>query len=1015
MLARLVTLAVVVVVASACRCTEPIAQGAGGELVLVGDDGQVSAALAVDFGRVPVGAAVTRTVTLQNRGRSGLRLVAPEVTGDAVAAAGPFRWTSPDELGPGQTVTVEVGFAPGQVRPFLATVVVRSPDAAEAAREVTLSLTGEGIENACAVDEGLDFGEVALGEERERALVLDNPRDEPLTVTLSEVAAPFRQVAPGGRRVTVPARGTTSVRYAFRPSVAASSLTTVLVTLGSTCPEAAVRLRGAGIAEGLRLVPDPVDFGFAPPGLTSRRPLSVVNATARELSVALTFSSAEFSGPGQVTVPAFTTTPLEAIFRPAMLGARRGSVVARSGSLAATAQLRGVGGGPDVDVRPARLAFGRVALFQGVSPTPQARRLQVWNVGTRASGQREERLFLGDGGAGPLVSVEGVDGGAAPPGLTARLSAMPAFVPADGLEAGRFVAFDVELTPASVGRLEAQVVVSSNDPDEGEVRVPVTADVVALPPCALRVEPAGQLQFGTLTPGVPVVRAVVFENLSRTPGDVCLVSALELAPESHPAFALREGPVAEKELAPGQRWTVELQATSSGTGMGAISGALTWSSSSAAPAGRLQLTAAIDAACLTIAPVDLDVGGVGLGCTSGGRSVLLYNSCATPVTVTDLALIDAAGARPNSPPACPGATPCPEFAFSQRPPVPFTLAPGAAPVAVTVRYEPIDLGADVGALGVTSTAAGSPAVQVVTLRGEGAATGVVTDVFQGAGVPRVDVLFVIDGSCSMSSKQMSLASNLPAFFARTLSSAVDYQLAVVVGQGPPSVPSRGTFRFGPTHPTPILSRAVPDAERQFGARVTSIGAQGGNEECLQPALEALTPPLSVSSNAGFLRSGAQLAVVCVTDDSDYSPQPVSFYVAALTNLKQGRVNDLTISAIAGYTQTCPATQLENGRYATVTAATGGVREEICTADWAQSLGRLSLTTFGQSGRFFLRGTPDLSARPLEVRVDGQVVAAGTPPMRVWTYDVLGNAVVFEELYRPPAGARVEVTYQPTCR
>jgi hypothetical protein len=1005
---------VMVAALPACRCEDTTSMEAGGELVVITEAGAVASAQTLRFGGVPVGATKTLSVTLQNRGRRELSLSPLESSGDAVTASGPFTLSLPESLPAGQSVTLEVGFRPNEVRAYSALVRVTSPEARMEQGVVQLTLTGEGVENPCQVDGRLDFGDVAIGSERELSLSLQNPRDEAVEVSVSSAASPFRQIAPAGGRLTVPARGQLAVRFGFRPTVVAPFLSSLVVKPAPTCPDATVRLVGAGISDGLRVTPDPVDFGFAPPASTVRRTVSVQNATSRALTLELVWSSTEFPGPAQLTVSPFTTTPFEAPFRPAALGARRGSLVVRGDGLTATTQLRGVGGGPDIDPRPTRLAFGRVPLFPANTPT-QTRRLQVWNVGTRASGQSAERLFLGDGGAPPFVVLEGLDGGAAPPEFSVRLASMPPYSAADGLEAGRFVTVEVQLAPTAVGRLEAQVHVPSNDLDEPQTRVPVTAEVVPLPPCSLRVEPSGQLQFGNLTPGVSVVRSVVFENLSTRAGDTCLLSALEVTPDSHPAFALRTATTAERELAPGERWTVEVQATSPGMGTGPITGALSWTSSSPMPEGRLQLVASLEAGCLTIAPSELDVGAVNLGCTSGSRTVVLYNSCASPVTVTDVSMLDGAGLRANTPPACSSATPCPEFAVAQRPMVPLTLAPGAAPATVTVRYDPLDVGADVGALSVSSTVAGRSVVQLIALRGEGTAAGVVTDVFQGAGVPRVDILFVIDGSCSMSSKQMSLASNLPAFFARTLSSAVDYQLAVVVGQGPPSLMSRGEFRFGPGHPAPILSRAVPDAEQQFGTRVTSIGSNGGNEECLQPALDALTPPLSLGRNAGFLRTGAQLAVVCVTDDSDYSNQPVPFYLAALTNLKQGRANDLTVSAIAGYTNQCPATQLENGRYAQMTAATGGVREEICTADWAQSLSRLSLTTFGQSGRFFLRGTPDLAARPIEVKVDGVVVSAGAPPMRVWTYDVVGNAVVFEELYRPPPSARVEVIYQPACR
>lgn len=1004
--------AVALLLVGGCTCGDALSRGRAGELFVVDGNGAIANELELDFGAVVVGEPRVLEFQLQNRGASALTLVAPE-------GASPFQLELPGSLAAGSLVTAKASFTPDALREFSATLELVSPDALESASRVTLRLRGSGTDSRCTVVPSIDFGVVSVGSSRTQALWLENPRLTDVTALVGTPTGgdqgPFVRESPTRSELLIPPMGRREVRLAFRPTSAAHFLGTVNVQPAPACPSQLVHLTGHAIEGVLAASPNPVVFGFVPLTRSASRTVSVTNGTGQPLEVQLTWpASSEFSGPASVTVPAFDVATFEALFRPSMLGNRAGSVGLRAGNTPLVVQLRGAGGGPDIDLRPAMVNFGRVPFFTANTP-PQTRRLQVLNVGTRATMTTAERLFLGRSGAAPYAAIEARDGGAPPSNLAVSVAAMPPYSDASGLDArpGEFVGLEVQLTPVAAGPVDAQLVVFSNDHDEPELRVPITANVVPLPPCALGVLPSGQLQFGALTPSVPIVRQVIFENRSTTPGDVCLISELTLTPDSHAAFSLRDGPVSERELLPGERWSVQLQALTHGGGAGPITGTLSYSSSAATPSGTLQLVASLERPCLTISPIELDVGAVNLGCSSGTRSFLIYNSCSAPVGVQSVTIVDAAGLPANAP-GCASPTGCPELSIAALPQLPATLAPGATPLVIGVRYQPVNVGVDLGAIAVSSTVGGQSTTQLVSVRGEGNASGDVTEVFQGAGIPRVDVLFVIDGSCSMASKQASLASNLPAFFTRALATNVDYHLAVIVGQGPPSVPARGGFRSGPGHPTPILTQAVVDAEQQFGARITSIGAQGGNEECFQPALTALTPPLSTGSNAGFLRTGAQLAIVCVTDDSDYSPQPAAYYQAEFLNLKQGQPNDLTVSAIAGYQQPCSATLLEDGRYAAMTAATGGVREEICTADWAQALGRLSLTTFGQSGRYFLRGSPDLAARPIEVRVDGVVISPMMGPAQVWSYDAVSNVVSFAELFRPPAGSRIEVRYRPAC-
>ncbi len=996
------------VAVSGCRCDGALATLRPGELVGLDQQGAVTSALALDFGTVLTLETRTLTFTVQNRGQVPLTFEPVTGTGDVAA----FTFALPASLGAGESKAVDLTFSPDAVRAFAAQFTLKAGDAV-----VALGVSGDGVLNRCDVPEQLDFGRVAVGSFRALALELQNPRDEEVEAVVSAPrdndAASFQRVLPTQNTVRVKAMKRVLAEFSFRPTTPQSFTTRVTVRAAPSCPERSVRLFGTGVNDAVIATPNPLVFGFVPLSASTSRTLTLDSATASPVTVPLAYGQRDYSGPATVTVPAFGSATVPVRFAPGAIGVRNTTMTLTIGTAASIVSLRGSGGGPDIDVRPASLTFGRVAFFGGNTPR-HVRKVQVLNVGTNGTTQPDERLFLGTARAAPYVELRGVDGGVASPEFTAQLSPGSTYRDADGLEAraGQFVSVDVGLTPTGPGAREAMLVVKSSDVDEPEVRVPVSANVVALPPCNLRVTPSGQLQFGALTAQVPTSRQLIFENLSPT--DVCLLSDLAIEAGSHPAFALRAGPVAEKELLPGARWAVEVTAlTQGGAAGGTITGTVRYTSSSVVPEGSVQLVASLDAACLTIAPIEADVGSVKLGCASASRVFQIYNSCPSTVVLRDLTLLDAAG-FPAGSASCPTTAACPEFAFTQRPTLPLTLNAGVAPVTFSVGYRPVDNGPDLGAIAVGFDLAGQGRTQLVSIRGEGAATGLTTDVFRGSGVPKVDILFVIDGSCSMSSKQQSLASNLPSFFSQALGSAVDYHLSVIVGQGPPSYNSRGRFLFGPTHPAPILTRQITDAEQQFATRVTSIGSNGGNEECFQPAVDALTPPLSTGGNAGFMRNDAQLAIVCVTDDSDYSNQPVSFYQAALTNLKAGRPTDVSLSAIAGYTQRCSATQLENGRYAQMTAATGGVREEICTSNWAQSLSRIAQTTFGETGRFFLRATPDLARRPVEVRVDGVPVAATSTNGPVWRYDTAINAVTFETLYRPPAGALVEVSYEPGC-
>jgi hypothetical protein len=273
----------------------------------------------------------------------------------------------------------------------------------------------------------------------------------------------------------------------------------------------------------------------------------------------------------------------------------------------------------------------------------------------------------------------------------------------------------------------------------------------------------------------------------------------------------------------------------------------------------------------------------------------------------------------------------------------------------------------------------------------------------------------------MYDKQQALATNFDSFIKYAVAAAVDYHIGVTTTDDDVGG-EQGKMVGDASNPT-VLTPTTVDVTNKFKAKV-NLGTGGSASECMaQPALEALTAPLITSVNAGFLRNDAQLAVVAVTDAVDQSPQPVTFYYNALMNVKGvKRANMFTYNVIGpfnpagGGTNCIYDSTVDDGRHAYMVGQTNGVKEEICTADWAKSLEQLGKTAFGFRTNFFLNGTPKLTGtNVIVVKIDGvpldMVDARGST---IWTYDPVANSVNFEPMFVPEPGQTLTITYYVTC-
>jgi hypothetical protein len=202
-----------------------------------------------------------------------------------------------------------------------------------------------------------------------------------------------------------------------------------------------------------------------------------------------------------------------------------------------------------------------------------------------------------------------------------------------------------------------------------------------------------------------------------------------------------------------------------------------------------------------------------------------------------------------------------------------------------------------------------------------------------AGKPKpVDILFVVDNSASMADEQEKLARNFRAFIeVLSQNKDNDYRLAVVTtdaggdpgdnGNGPedsglvdnrfgpaPYFASAGQVRSacselrdiehscfrGPNPMKIIDSSLAPEQQISLFAQTVQVGSCGtGNEQ----GLLAMQSALSKNCNSGFVRSGANLVVVIVSDEEDSSP--ARDYVQALLAASGKGASEVRLAAIVG--------------------------------------------------------------------------------------------------------------------
>ena len=1032
-----------------CRCNSGgRVENLLGEIVVLKPSGVADftqeTELTIDFGKVLVGRTGDRQFNVRNIGNGAFEIARIEhIRGDGIfvlnsedpvsGPAAPFQLDYRSKsVNPFEDQPLLAVFAPTAAQERFETVFrIWASNSLEGKESVLITLRGEIETTNCVLPSVVDFGNVPVGETFTDNIALNNSlmasHEADVGAIVGNDAAAFalHDVMPGV--LPVPGMSTTQLAVKFTPTERRAFEAKITIKGAGPCQPQEITLKGTGVDDVLSWAPTTLNFGRVSPGAVGVKEVIFTNSANRAITLrnvrfvrTMNTYSTTPNTPMISLAPGETRVPVNCA--PTALGAVNDELRFDTGLMrtpSGTITLTCSGGGPRIRVTPRpTLAFGRVVLTPGQPTTTSWRRVTVQNVGVASTANPNSNLILG------LYDVATDRPGTPPhfqllPPTQTDFEAVlaPTYNTTTGLPAtpgSNTTELTVRIKTNILGPKTAELVIHSNDASEPEVRLQLSATVENAPPCRYSVSPA-TLTFGLVSSGGRRDLPVTIVNESNTPGENCYFTNFRFAAGSHPAFTLATQLSSDIEVQPGQRFDLMVRVAPTGTTPTTptpLAGQLLFDSTAVlAPTARVDLQAMVGPSCLSVAPNPLNFGTVKASappaarCNSPSRSVNLYNTCSTALTLRGITLSAGAGHAAGTM-LCPGNMPCPEFALVSVPPGTPSISPTATtPLSFQARYSPLDIGTDQGVVSIEVMQSGQPVIYTANLEGTGDATGLATDTFVQDGTPMADILLVVDNSCSMADKQTSLAQNFASFMSYANAANVDYHISIITTDSGNFVRSGGTS---------VLTPLTPNVATLFRAMV-NVGTGGNATEMgFQPAVNALSATALANQNAGFLRQDASLAVVVVTDAEDQSPQPVSYYENLLLNVKGfSNRTSFTFSNIGPYLPSAPSNCLyDTGsatvRYPQVVRSTNGVQAEICTNNWAATLQTLGQTAFGFRTVFYLRNVPAPGSTPM-VTINGQPV-----PSSHYTYDLLSNALRFNANSAPTSGQTLSVTYQTAC-
>lgn len=705
---------------------------------------------------------------------------------------------------------------------------------------------------------------------------------------------------------------------------------------------------------------DSMVFGDVELGQSRRVALALTNSGAATLALTIEAAGDFVVEDAPATLGGGQTSILMVRFSPTDLGARTGTLTLGD----ANVTLSGRGTGPRFSAA-AQVTLPPIVLVTGEPPRASTSKLVVQNAGTAGSTLK--------------LAPPRVDGAELCVGSFVG-SICEAWVPPASLETQTLLEVPLSVLLTTPGARRWSVVFPSNDALRPEVTTEVAVLVEAYEPCV----------FSAPAEVVLINSAAALSVTHQGPG-TCLVEKVTL--ESTPAGFLEfvTGGLLPLRLAPGEKLSRVIRVRPPSTPFGLTGKVRVLAAGTAALEVPIRLEPPASQ-CLVTSPSTLDFGIVRRDCSSPNRNVQLYNACSRPVTVLSVVVASAAGEGPGSP-NCPGATPCPEFFLTTGVAPRTVIQPGSStPVMLSLKYRPINHGADTGAVVISTV---EEADTVIALQGRGDLSAQNVDSYRQDALPIIDVLVMVDASPSFVSKRASVRANLTPMLTWMSSTCFDARWGFAAADG---APGAGVQLLANDAGVRWTSSGDPQFVERALSAFDALPVGSEQEACVGPAADVL-------QDAG-VRPGSFLSALCVTDALEQSPSPMSSLQAIEAQRTGSRFSWSAVTALS--TSTCAVEAADDGVHGGLVNAAYGTHQDLCDPAWGLNLVGNPSPVCGYRTTFYLTSRP-ASPSELELTIDGQPVPAAD-----WTLDATSNAVVFAPGKAPTPGQTLEIKYHVAC-
>ena len=312
-----------------------------------------------------------------------------------------------------------------------------------------------------------------------------------------------------------------------------------------------------------------------------------------------------------------------------------------------------------------------------------------------------------------------------------------------------------------------------------------------------------------------------------------------------------------------------------------------------------------------------------------------------------------------------------------------------------------------------------------------------TDTFTGTELPKVDFVWVVDNSGSMTEEQSSVINNSLTFFNKLNGKNLDFRLGVL------ATGNAGSKKAWELWGSGWVNKSDTNASTTFQSNVRVVGLGGsGDESGIYYAERSIGGGPSPISPTVTPRVGAKLVFVILSDEGDhyqcytggtwrgdsysktvngkviYQPCDGGISFDANNNLFKTRghrvYSIIGLDSSTGLAGTCSATPTsagtannKNTAYFDLAKATGGSSSSICNVKYDDILENISTQSAAASSSY------NLSRKPLSssiiVKTNGVTIAQDAS--NGWMYNSSSNSIVFSGSGWPAAGAKIEVSYK----